>query len=360
MVRTLLNLVKQLYHLRNCTLNLSAENIAKQKYKVCLEYHIGNCKGPCVGKQKETDYADSISQIRLILRGNIFQLISNLKEQMKALAKEYKFEEAEIVRSKLEILEKFQSKSTIVNPAISDVDVFSMKETQEGAVVNYLKVVSGSIVQTHTIELKKQLDESAEDLLLYALVDLRSRLTSSSKEIIVPFEPDVELEGIQFTVPKIGDKKRLLELSERNAKFYQIEKEKRQEPKSREAKIQSHLEKMKADLRLPELPVHIECFDNSNIQGTNPVAACVVFKNGRPSPSDYRHFNVKSVKGPDDFASMQEIVFRRYKRLLDEGKGLPQLIVIDGGKGQLHAALNSLENLELRGKIPIIGIAKKL
>lgn len=360
MVRTLLTLVKQLYHLRNCSLSLTNENISKAKFKVCLEYHIGNCLAPCVGKQQATDYESSIAQIRLILRGNIHQLISGLKEEMKRMASEYKFEDAELIRRKLEILEKFQGKSTIVNPDIKDVDVFSLIEIPSGAIINYIRVISGSVVQSHTIELKKQLEESPVELLQYAIVDIRNRLASDAPEIILPMDPGIEWNGVEITIPKIGDKKRLLELSERNAKFYLLEKEKRQEPRSKEAKAQHLLEMMQKDLRMSIPPAHIECFDNSNIQGTNPVAACVVFRNGKPSSSEYRHFNVKSVTGPDDFASMQEIVLRRYTRLLEEKKELPQLIVIDGGKGQLNAALNSLEKLNLRGKITVIGIAKKL
>jgi excinuclease ABC subunit C len=360
MVRTLLTLVKQLYHLRNCSLSLTEENISKARFKVCLEYHIGNCLGPCIGKQPATDYDTSIAQIRLILRGNIHQLISGLKEEMKKMAAEYKFEDAELIRRKLEILEKFQGKSTIVNPDIKDVDVFSLIEIPSGAIINYIRVISGSVVQSHTIELKKQLDESPEELLQYAIVDIRNRLASDAPEIILPFDPGIEWKGVEISVPKIGDKKRLLELSERNAKFYLLEKEKRQEPRSKEAKAQHLLEMMQKDLRMSTPPVHIECFDNSNIQGTNPVAACVVFRNGKPSSSEYRHFNVKSVTGPDDFASMQEIILRRYTRILEEKKELPQLIVIDGGKGQLNAALSSLEKLDLRGKITVIGIAKKL
>ncbi|MFN8206813.1 MAG: excinuclease ABC subunit UvrC [Bacteroidales bacterium] len=360
MVRTLLTLVKQLYHLRNCSLSLTDENISKGKFKVCLEYHIGNCLGPCVGKQQAEDYDKSIAQIRLILRGNIHQLISGLKDEMKTMASEYKFEEAEIIRRKLEILEKFQGKSNIVNPDIRDVDVFSLIEIPTGAIVNYIRVIRGSVVQSHSIELKKQLEESPAELLQYAIVDLRNRLASDAPEIILPLDPGIEWKGVEITIPKIGDKKRLLELSERNAKFYLLEKEKRQEPKSKEAKAQHLLEMMQKDLRMNSLPTHIECFDNSNIQGSNPVAACVVFRNGKPSNSEYRHFNVKTVTGPDDFASMQEIVLRRYTRLLAENKELPQLIVIDGGKGQLNAALSSLGKLELRGKITVIGIAKKL
>jgi excinuclease ABC subunit C len=360
MVRTLLTLVKQLYHLRNCSLSLTEDNISKAKFKVCLEYHIGNCLGPCVGKQMTSDYDNSIAQIRLILRGNIHQLIAGLKEEMKKMSSEYKFEEAELIKRKLEILEKFQGKSTIVNPDIKDVDVFSIIEIATGAIINYIRVISGSVVQSHTIELKKQLEESPEELLQYAIADIRNRLASDAPEIILPIDPGIEWKGVEITIPKIGDKKRLLELSERNAKFYLLEKEKRQEPRSKEAKAQHLLEMMQKDLRMSNPPAYIECFDNSNIQGTNPVAACVVFRNGKPSSSEYRHFNVKSVTGPDDFASMQEIVTRRYARLLEEKKELPQLIVIDGGKGQLNAALSSLEKLNLRGKITVIGIAKKL
>lgn len=360
MVRTLLGLIRQLFPLRSCSLPLSSENIASGKFKVCLEFHLHNCLAPCIANQSEEDYLRSIEQIKNILRGNIQQVVTYLKDRMKELAGVYKFEEAEELRQKLQIVENFQSKSTIVNPSINNVDVFSMVNEKNIAIVNFLKVINGSIIQAHTVELIKHLDESPEELLELAIVDIRERFQSRSDEIIVPLKPDFDIPGVTITIPKIGDKKKLLDLSERNAKYYLVERNRNQEKANPEIRVNRILETMKKDLHLSELPVHIECFDNSNIQGTNPVASCVVFRNGRPAKSEYRHFNVKTVVGANDFASMQEIVYRRYKRLIDENASLPQLIVIDGGKGQLHAAMNSLEKLELYGKLAIIGIAKRL
>ncbi len=360
MVRTLLDLVRQLFPLRNCNLNLTEENINGGKFKTCLEFHMGNCKAPCIGNQAEQEYDESINQIKNILKGNIVQVVGYLKNVMKDYAEVFKFEEAEIVRRKIEILEKFQSKSTIVNPSIDNVEVFSISEEKDVAAVNFMKVMNGAIIQSHTVELVKRLDENTEELLELAMIDIRERFKGDSKEILVPFECFFNFPGVTITVPKIGDKKKLLDLSLRNTKYFLLERQQRMERLNPGNKISRILERIKCDLHLMELPTHIECFDNSNIQGTNPVAACVVFKNGSPAKSEYRHFNIKTVLGPNDFASMEEIVFRRYKRLLEEGSGLPQLIVIDGGKGQLHAAVNSLKNLELNGKIAIIGIAKRL
>jgi len=360
MVRTLLVLIKQLYKLRTCNLILSEDNIKKKKFKICLEYHLGNCKGPCEDLQQENEYNETIQQIKNILHGNIAEVIGYLENSMNQMAADYRFEEAETIRQKLEILKKFQSKSAIVNPAINDVDVFSFIETPEGSVINFIKVIKGAVIQSHTIEIKRKLDESPGEQLAYAITDIRQRLNSTTKEIIVPFLPDYQLTDLKYTVPKISDKKKLLELSERNARMYQLEKEKIRELNSKDKRSQDLLETVRKDLHLNKLPVHVECFDNSNIQGSNPVAACVVFTNGRPDPSQYRHFHVKTVTGPDDFATMEEIVFRRYNRLLEENKPLPQLVVIDGGKGQLNAALKSIDKLNLRGKITLIGIAKKL
>ena len=359
MVKTLLDLIKQLYPLRTCNYNLSQENIDAQKYKACLEYHIGNCKGPCEGMQDEKEYNEAIKEIKDILKGNIRNVTDYLSKMMNRFAQNEEFEKAHQVKEKIEILDKYQSKSTIVNPSINDVDVFSLLNYEKSAYVNFLKVVNGAIIQAHTMEIRKKLDEPEEDLLTIAVTDIRLQLFSSAKEVIVPFHPGMELEGVKFTVPQKGDKKKLLELSERNARFFRQERIKLHitgAPKSSFRK----LETLKEDLRLKELPEHIECFDNSNIQGSIPVAACVVFKNGKPKPSEYRHYNIKTVKGANNFASMEEIVFRRYKRLTGENAVLPQLIVIDGGKGQLNAAVKSLEKLNLKGKIPVIGIAKKL
>jgi excinuclease ABC subunit C len=360
MINTLLDLITQLYKLRNCSLNLSEENIAAKKFRVCLEYHIGNCKGPCEGLQSFEDYEQTIKEIRLILKGNIGLVINHLKETMQRFSMEMKFEDAHRIKEKLELLEKFRSKSIVVNPSIHNVDVFSIITEEDYAYVNFLKVMNGSIIQGHTIEIKKKLDETREELLEIAIVDLRTRFQSDAKEILVPFDLHLEDATLTFTVPKIGDKKHLLLLSEKNVHNYIREKELQYEKQNPENKTLRLLEQMKKDLRLTELPRHIECFDNSNIQGAYPVAAMSVFKNGKPSKKDYRHFNIKTVEGPDDFASMEEVVYRRYKRMLDEAQELPQLIVIDGGKGQLSSAMNSLEKLGLTGKIAVIGIAKKL
>jgi len=360
MVNTLLDLIKQLYKLRNCNYSLSADNIQKNKLKVCLEYHIGNCKAPCEGLQEEDDYNQSIIGIKDILKGNINNVKSYLKNLMLQFAEEQKYEDAQLIKEKLEIVEKFQSKSTIVSDTINNVDVFSILDDDKWAFVNFLKVVNGAIIQAHTVEIRKKLDETKQELFPLAILEIRQRLLSDSKEIILPFNLEFSLPDTRVIVPKMGDKKKLLDLSERNVKYYMMEKKKQESLLNPQKSSTRILETIKKDIRLSQLPVHIECFDNSNIQGTSPVASCVVFKQAKPSKRDYRHFNIKTVEGPDDFASMEEVIFRRYKRMLDENQSLPQLIVVDGGKGQLHAALKSLEKLELRGKIAIIGIAKKL
>ena len=359
-VRTLLNLFKKLYKLRNCKLNLSKENIKKGKFKVCLEYHIGNCLGPCEDYQEEKNYNQYITEIKDILKGNISVVIKYLRKLMRRFAENYQFEEANEVKEKLAILEKFQNRSTVVSSTITDVDIFGIDMDKKSAFVNYLKVINGAIIQTYTTEIKKALDETKEELLQYAIVDIRQKIFSNAKEILVPFEPGIKLEKVNFKVPVRGDKKKLLDLSERNAKYFRLEKEKQKifsKPKESTNRI---LETIKKDLQLKELPILIECFDNSNLQGSDPVAACVVFKNVKLAKKEYRHYHVKTVEGPDDFASMEEIVFRRYKRQIEEKQNLPQLIIIDGGKGQLGMALNALEKLDLRGKISMIGIAKKL
>ena len=358
MVKIMLDLIRQLYPLRNCNLNLSQEKIDQKKYKPCLEYHIGNCLAPCVGLQSEDDYNKSIEHIHKIIKGNIQEVISYLNELMADYSSNFKFEDAQVVKEKIEILEKYKSKSTVVSPGLNNVDVFNILDDNNFAYVNFLKVVEGRIVQAHTLEIKKKLDESTEDLLLMAIVEIRNRLNSTAKEIIT--SENINLEGVKITVPVRGEKKSLLELSDRNLKYYRLEKQKKSEKKKEKHSSKRILEVIKKDLNLNELPVHIECFDNSNIQGTNPVAACVVFKNAKPSTKEYRHYNIKTVNGPDDFASMEEVVYRRYKRLVDENKSLPQLIVIDGGKGQLNAALKSLEKLDIKKSVSIIGIAKRL
>ncbi|HEY3369260.1 MAG TPA: excinuclease ABC subunit UvrC [Prolixibacteraceae bacterium] len=359
-VRALLDFFHKIYKLRNCRLNLSEENVRLGKFKVCLEYHMGNCLGPCAGFIDHEQYMKSINQIKEILKGNISGVIKYFKDLMREYAAEYKFEEAALMKDKLDLLEKFQHKSTVVSNTISDVDVFTIDQDEEYAYVNYLKIIQGAIMQTYTSEIKKVLDESPSELLEFAIVDIRQKIFSNAKEILVPFKLDIELEGIKFHVPQQGDKKKLLDLSERNAKYYRLEKQKHESVPRTEVNAKRILETMQKDLQLKSPPIQIECFDNSNLQGTNPVASCVVFRNTRPSKKDYRHYNIKTVVGPDDFASMEEIVYRRYKRLLDEETALPQLIVVDGGKGQLGAALNALEKLDLRGKIAIIGIAKRL
>ena len=360
LMHTLLDLTRQLYPIRNCNLKLTEKNIAGEKFKVCLEFHIGNCKGPCESRQSREDYDQSITAIRDIIKGNITTVSRQLRELMMKYAGELEFEKAHIVKEKLELLDKYQSKSTIVNPSINDVDVFSIIADGLTAYVNYLKVMNGAIIQVHTIELQKKLDETPEELLSIAITDIRQRFESNSPEIILPFMPEFEMPGISYVIPKIGDKRKLLDLSDRNVKYYQMEKEKQKDLVDPEHKSKRILDTMMKDLRMPEAPVHIECFDNSNIQGSFPVAAMVCFKNAKPDKSEYRHFNIKTVEGPDDFASMEEIIHRRYKRLLDEEKPLPQLIVVDGGKGQLSSALTSLEKLGLKGRITVIGIAKKL
>ena len=360
MVRTLLELIRQLFPLRTCNYNLTTENIVNQRFKACLEYHLGNCKAPCVGYQTDIEYEESIKYVHQILKGSIFQVIEHLKGLMSEYSGEYKFEQAQIIKDKIRILEKYRSKSTIVNPRIDDIEVYSIAEEDTTAYVNYLRVVNGAIVQAQTFELKKKLDESVQDLLSLAIVEIRQRMGSTAKEIIVPVKTDLHLGNIKFTIPHRGEKKQILDLSERNAKFYMLEKRKRRELTRPEAKIERILRTVMKDLRLKEKPVHIECFDNSNIMGKSPAAACVVFINAKPSKKDYRHFTIKTVKGPNDYASMEEVIYRRYKRILNEKKSLPQLLIIDGGKGQLSAATKSLEKLSLRGKTAIIGVAKRL
>lgn len=360
MMNTLLDLVRQLYFLRTCNYNLSQKNIEEGKFKVCLEYHIGKCLGPCEGKQKEEDYDKDIQEVRQILKGNIRQIIQTLKKKMNGYAEALEFEKAQAIKDKLDQLNKFQSKSTVVSPSIKNVDVFSIVSDTTSGFVNYLRVIDGAIVQGHTVEFKKKLEESEEDLLLSGIIEMRERFSSNATEIIVPFTPSYPLKDVKWLVPQRGDKKSLLELSERNARHNMIERHKQIASVDPELNTMRILNQIQKDLRMNELPKHIECFDNSNLQGTHPVAACVVFKDAKPSKKDYRHFNIKTVVGPDDFASMEEVVYRRYKRLRDENQDLPQLIIVDGGKGQLSSAVKSLDDLGLRGKITIIGIAKRL
>ncbi|WP_452230351.1 excinuclease ABC subunit UvrC [Lacinutrix sp. MEBiC02404] len=358
-VYTLLDLIKGLYQLRTCKYDLSPEKIATGKYKVCLEYHLGNCKGACEGLEMAQAYNENIIAIREILKGNFKDSLSQFKQQMKQFAEEMQFEEAQKIKEKVEVLENYQAKSTIINPKISNVDVFSIVSDESFGYVNFMQISYGSIIRSHTLEIKKKLDESDQQLLELAITEIRQRFNSNSRELYVPFEVHVG-ENLKITVPQLGDKKHILDLSIRNAKYFRMDRFKQIKITDPDRHVKRIMAQMKADLHLSEEPRHIECFDNSNIQGTHPVAACVVFKNGKPSKKDYRHFNIKTVVGPDDFASMEEVVYRRYKRLLDEKEPLPQLIIIDGGKGQLSSALKSLDALNLRGTIAIIGIAKRL
>lgn len=358
-LHTLLDLIRELYPLRNCNYDLSLQNIQNGKYKVCLEYHIGNCLGPCEDYESEEAYNRKIQNIRHLLKGNFKENIKDFKQLMMQYAADMKFEEAQAVKEKLLVLENYQAKSTIVNPKITNVDVFSIISDETMAYINFLQISHGAVIRSHTLELKKRLNETDEELLTLGIIELRERFCLLTREVIVPFDVDLG-ERISVTVPKLGDKKQLLDLSERNARYYRLDQLKQIKIVDPDRHTNRIMAQMKSDLRLNREPRHIECFDNSNIQGTNPVAACVVFKDGKPSKKDYRHFNIKTVEGPNDFASMEEVVFRRYRRLLDEGESLPDLIIIDGGKGQLGAALKSLEILGLRGKIAIIGIAKRL
>lgn len=358
-VRVLLDLIKELYQLRTCNYDLSPQNISEGKYKVCLEYHLKNCKGPCEALETEAHYNESIKEIRNIIKGNFKESLEKFNKMMMDFAAKMEFEEAQKIKEKLDLLSNYQAKSTIINPSINNVDVFTIISDETHGYANFLKISNGSIIQSHTTEIKKKLDETDKELLELFIVEIRQRFDSQSPEIYVPFKVDIG-ENIKVTIPKLGDKKRIVELSERNAKYYRQEQFKQIKIVDPDRHVKRIMAQMKKDLRLKEEPRHIECFDNSNIQGTNPVAACVVFRDGKPSKKEYRHYNIKTVVGPDDFASMEEVVYRRYKRLLSEGESLPQLIIIDGGKGQLSSALKSLDILGLRGKIAIIGIAKRL
>jgi excinuclease ABC subunit C len=357
--KALLDLIKELYLLRSCNYDLSEKNVETGKYNVCLDFHIGNCKGPCEALQTEENYNNDIAEIKNIIKGNFKEAIKTFEALMLQFSAEMEFEEAQKIKEKIDLLANYQAKSTVVNPSITNVDVFSIVSDESYSYVNFFKISNGAIIQSHTSEIKKKLAETDQELLELSIIEIRQRFNSQSKEIYVPFEVDLG-ENIKVTVPKLGDKRRIVELSIRNAKYYRQDKLKQIKIVDPDRHVNRIMEQMQKDLRLSKQPRYIECFDNSNIQGTNPVAACVVFKNGKPSKNDYRHFNIKTVEGPDDFASMEEVVFRRYKRLLDEGQELPQLIVIDGGKGQLSSALKSIDILGLRNKIAIIGIAKRL
>ena len=359
--KIILELIKTLFPLRNCVYNLSEENIQKGKVKVCLEYHIKNCMGPCEGLESETVYNEKIDQIKNILKGNFGAVKQHFKQIMRQYAENLEFEKAQELKEKLTAFENYQGKSTVVSTAIRDIDVFYIATNEKTAYVNFLKVVNGAIMNTHTLEMTKNLNDDEADLLTFAVLALREKFNSITKEIVLPYKIKLPDAGIQITVPKIGDKKKLLELSEKNVKYFLLQQKKESLAKiKKQTSAERILKTMQEDLQLKELPRHIECFDNSNMQGSFPVSSCVVFKNAKPSKKDYRHFNIKTVEGPNDFASMEEVVYRRYKRLVQEGRSLPQLVIIDGGKGQLSAAVKILKNLGIEDKITCIGIAKRL
>ena len=358
-VMTLLGLVRTLYPLRSCKFDLSDEKVNAEKYKVCLEYHMGNCLAPCTKQIEAEVYDNNIKAIREIIKGNFKESIQGFKKQMDSFAAEMEFEKAQTIKEKIESLKNYQAKSTIVNSKINNVDVFSIVSDESYGYVNFIQVSHGAIVRSHTLEIKKKLDETDATLLQLGVIEIRQLFFSSAKEIFLS-EAVALGDDLKVTVPLMGDKRKLVDLSIRNAKFFRMERFKQMKIVDPERHTSRIMSQMKTDLRLPKEPYHIECFDNSNIQGSNPVAACVVFKNGKPNKKDYRHYNIKTVEGPDDFASMEEVVYRRYKRLLEEEASLPQLIVIDGGKGQLSSAVKSLDLLGLRGKISIVGIAKRL
>lgn len=355
--KLMLQLIKELYPIRTCKHSLTPESIREGKYKVCLEYHIKRCKGPCEGLQTMEEYQQNISEIKEILRGNISQVSKLLYDEMQKLASELKFEEAQKVKLKYEAIENYRSKSTVVPPMLHNLDVFSITENDNSAYINYMHIGNGAIVQAYTFEYKKRLEETKEELLALGIVEMRERFKSRAKEIIVPFEIDIEMEGVSFTIPQRGDKKKLLELSEMNGKQYKIDKLKQAEKLNPEQRNTRLLKEIQDALHLPKLPIHIECFDNSNIQGSDAVAACVVFKMAKPSKNDYRKYNIKTVVGPDDYASMKEVVRRRYSRAKEENLPLPDLIITDGGKGQMEVVRSVIED-ELNLNIPIAGLAK--
>jgi len=359
-MKTVLNLLRHLYKFRTCKYNLSDENIKAHKFRVCLEYHIGNCKAPCVDKQSEQNYNLAIENARRIIKGDIGEVIKHMKALMQEYAEEMRFEFAEEAKIQIEALEKYQAKSTVVNASINNVDVFSVISDDKFGYVNYMKVMNGAIIQSHTLEMRKRLEETNQDLLETAIGEMRATYNSQSEEIFTSEEIELEIKDTQIYFPQRGDKKSLIDLSLKNVRYFMLDRQKEQEKVDPDRRKNRILGQLQEDLNMDVLPEHIECFDNSNIQGTHPVAACVVFKDAKPSKADYRKFNIKTVEGPNDFASMEEVVFRRYKRLLEEDEPLPQLIIIDGGKGQLSSAAKSLKKLDLFGKITIVGIAKRL
>ena len=359
--KIVLEMIKNLFPLRTCNLKLSEENINKGKFKVCLEYHIGNCMGPCEKLESEEAYNEKIRQVKNMLRGNFGEVVKHLKARLNESVDQLDFEGAQKLKEKIDAFEAYQGKSTVVSSSIRDADVFSIQSEGKKAYVNYLKIVDGAVINTHTVELKKNLNEDPKDLLSFAITNLREKNNSIAPEVIVPFDLKIAEEEVQITVPQRGDKRSLLDMSRKNLKYFVLQKKKDKEEKRAKSDSGKRLvETLKNDLRLESAPVHMECFDNSNLQGTDPVAACVVFRNGKPSKKEYRKFHIKTVTGPDDFASMEEVVYRRYKRLVKGGESLPQLVLIDGGKGQLNASVKSIKKLGLEGKIAVIGIAKRL
>lgn len=359
-VKMMIDLVRHLFQLRTCSLPLNGKSIAEGRFRVCLEYHLGNCKAPCVGLINEADYDDQIRRVLEIIRGDVGSVMDHLVALMRKYADELKFEEAQKVKEKLDMISKYRSKSLVVNASVRNVDVFGFVSDESSAFVSYIKIVDGAIVQTYSIELKIRMEEEKESLLSTAVTEIRQRVSSDSTEAIVPFMPDIKIDKLKYTVPQRGDSFKLLELANRNASIFRLERQKKDSEQSKEARTGRNLEKMMKDLNMPQMPLYIECFDNSNIQGESPVASCVVFRNGRPSNKEYRHFNIKTVTGPNDFASMEEVISRRYRRMIEENNPLPQLIVIDGGKGQLSSAMKSITALGLEDRVTVIGIAKRL
>ncbi|MDE7459562.1 MAG: excinuclease ABC subunit UvrC [Paramuribaculum sp.] len=358
--RAVLNLIRELYPLRSCRHFLTPEGVEAGKWKPCLDFHIKRCAGPCIGKVSAEQYQKSIERVKQILRGDMAELLDYLRGEMEALSAELRFEEAQEVKERYQMVERYTAKSVIVSQTIGDVDVFGVDDDGADVFINYMHVRRGAVVRSVTLEYKRRMDETIPQLLSYAMNEIASTLEVDFEEVIVAEQPDVDMPGVTFIIPQRGDKSKLLEVSERNARQHKIDMLKHLERKNPEERTDRLLKRMQADFRLTELPHHIECFDNSNIQGTNPVASCVVFRDGKPAKKDYRHFNIKTVEGPDDFASMKEVLTRRYTRLMNEGEGLPQLIVVDGGKGQLSAAVEALDAMGLRGTIAVVGIAKRL
>jgi len=359
-MQSLLGLIKEMYPLRTCSLDLQQYKIEEKKFKTCLEYHIGRCLGPCVGNQSRSEYDTMVEEIELLLKGKTFHLLQVLKSKMMDFSDKFLFEKAQEMKILIEQIEKYRSKSSVVSSTLSDIDVFTIEEDENRFFFNFFMIEEGSIIHAYTSEVTKKLNEDLEAIISFVLPEIRQKFNSTSKEVLVQNKINIELPSIQFVVPQIGDKKKLIELSLRNVNYYRLDKLKKEQLNLTERDPNRVIKQVQIDFKLAILPIHIECFDNSNFQGTNAVSACVVFKNGKPSKNDYRHFNVKTVEGPDDFATMKEVVFRRYKRMVEENQSLPQLIVIDGGKGQLSAAVEALDELNLRGKVVIVGIAKRL